>query len=192
VKIYYIKNPIELNTTIAVDVQQNDEYLYIGRLSSEKGIELFCKAITELNLKGIVVGDGYLLNELKTKYLNIKFTGWLNRSDMEQYIRKCRVLVFPSLWYEGAPLTIIEMKSYGIPCIVSDVCSATEEVIDEETGYVFESGNLESLKSTIKQVQLNDISNMSKHIVERFNSQQYYMDTHINNLLNIYNDILKC
>jgi glycosyltransferase involved in cell wall biosynthesis len=190
VQIYNLKNPIELNTNIIVDVQQNNEYLFIGRLSAEKGIELFCKAITELNLKGTVLGDGYLLNDLKKRYPNIQFAGWLKRPEMEQYIRNCRALVFPSLWYEGAPLTVIEMKSYGIPCIVPNQCSASEEIIDGITGYIFESGNYESLKNSVKKVQINDMSAIANNIIRQFTPFTYFMDTHIEKLLNIYRDVL--
>jgi glycosyltransferase involved in cell wall biosynthesis len=190
IRIYNLRNPIEINTNTPVNPQENCEYFFIGRLSSEKGVELFCKVITELGLKGVVLGDGYLLNDLKAKYSNISFEGWIKHADMYKYMKRCRALIFPSLWYEGSPLTIIEIKSYGIPCIVPDKCAASEEIIDEETGFIFESGNVKSLKSAIVKMNNIDITKMSKEILRQFNPALYSMDTHISNLLNIYNDIL--
>ena len=40
-----------------VDPSKNEYYLYVGRVSKEKGVDLFCQAISELDYKGIVVGD---------------------------------------------------------------------------------------------------------------------------------------
>ena len=57
-KWYYINNPVALNKITIVDVSKNDTYLFVGRLSPEKGAALFCKAIKDLNLRGEVLGDG--------------------------------------------------------------------------------------------------------------------------------------
>jgi glycosyltransferase involved in cell wall biosynthesis len=191
VKICYLRNPIELNKSRMVNVQENNEYLFIGRLSTEKGVELFCKAMEELKLHGTVLGDGYLLDQLKAKYTNIKFIGWIKHSEMVKHLQNCRALVFPSLWYETAGLVVIEMKSYGIPCIVPDQCAASEEIVDGETGYIFKSGSLDSLKNAIKKVQLADISNMQANIIQQFNPQIHSIETHTNNLLKIYNEMLQ-
>ena len=44
-------------------------------MAKEKGVEVFCKVITELNLKGIVVGEGSERLRLQKEYTNIIFTG---------------------------------------------------------------------------------------------------------------------
>ena len=58
-----------------VDIPHNDAYLFVGRLAKEKGPDLFCEAITQLGLRGIVVGDGYMKEDLQKQYPNIMFTG---------------------------------------------------------------------------------------------------------------------
>lgn len=189
-KTVRITNLNEIYNNIPVSVQNNKYYLFVGRLSEEKGIDLFCEALKHLKLPAIVLGDGYKLDELKNKYEDIDFVGWVSRSEMEKYLYKARALIFPSLWYEGAPLTIIEMKSYGIPCIVSDVSSAYEEIDDGESGYIFKSGDIEDLKRKILLIQNSNISNMSKAIVDKFNPDMYSLDSHVKNLLDVYNNII--
>lgn len=189
-KYYRLTNPIELNQHNPVSIIGNDTYLFIGRLSTEKGAELFCKAITELGLKGCVLGQGYLLNDLKTKYPNIDFAGWVTGKDKEELIRKGKALVFPSLWYEGAPLTIMEMKSYGMPCIVPDRCAASEEIINEKTGLIFKSGNYDSLKAAIEKYEESDIQEFQNNIISSFTAENYSIQNHLNGLLEIYNNIL--
>lgn len=186
----YLRNPIELNEKEAVDIVNNDTYLFIARLSSEKGIDLFCEAISQLGLKGCVLGDGYLLEEYKAKYPTIEFAGWVSGEKKEAFIRKGKCLVFPSLWYEGAPLTIVEMKSYGLPCIVPDKCAASEEIVDGKTGFVFESGSLTSLKEALRRCENSEIEVFQKNISDSFDPNMYSEDTHLKSLVSIYTDIL--
>ncbi len=79
---------------------------------------------------------------------NISFVGWKNRKEVFEYMKTARALVFPSLWYEAAPLTVPEALSIGLPCIVSDCCAAIDYIDDEKKGHVF--GSLSELKSLIK------------------------------------------
>lgn len=189
-KWYRLQNPIEINNHSFVNILNNNIYLFVARLSAEKGVELFCQAITELKLKGCVLGNGYLKDSLQKKYPNIYFAGWVIGEQKETIIRRGKALVFPSLWYEGAPLTVVEMKSYGLPCIVPDKCAASEEIIDGKTGFVFESGSLSSLKKALVRCENCEIGYLQKNISESFDSNKYSEDTHLQSLVNIYTDIL--
>ena len=189
-KSYMLRNPIELNTKEPVSITDNDTYLFIGRLSTEKGAELFCQAMTDLDLKGCVLGDGYLLPALKGRYPNVCFVGWVAGKEKEELIRKGKALVFPSLWYEGAPLTIMEMKSYGMPCIVPDRCAAAEEIRDSETGFIFKTGDLKSLEDCIMKYERTDSSRLQKNMLASFHAEDYSKKHHLNGLLDIYNDVL--
>lgn len=187
---YHLQNPIELNQKESVPIEKNQEYLFLGRLSAEKGINLFCQAITELGLKGYVLGDGYMRNAYSKKYPNIHFPGWVTGNEKDKLIRRSKALIFPSLWYEGAPLTITEIKSYGIPCIVPDLCSASEEVEHEKDGLIFKSGNLESLKEAITKYENSPITEFQNRIKETFDYQKYTIESHCKELQSIYNKIL--
>lgn len=187
---FYLKNPILTNGKEFVDISKNDIYLFIARLSQEKGAELFCQALTDLNLKGCVLGDGYLKDKLMKKYPNITFVGWVSGMEKESLVKKGKGLIFPSLWYEGAPLTILEMKAYGIPCIVPDRCAASEEIEDGVTGYVFKTGNLESLKDAILKYENSNIKCLQQNILSNFNLNDYLIDTHVTHLVEIYETIM--
>lgn len=189
-KWYYVQNPITVNEQQYVQIAKNNKYLFIARLSSEKGINLFCEAMRCLHLKGCVLGDGYLKDKLQKEYPEIDFKGWVTGNEKDELIRQGKALVFPSLWYEGAPLTIIEMKSYGIPCIVPDKCSASEEIIDGKTGYVFKSGDLESLKSAIVRYENSDKQYIQNCIIGTFDKDKYTMTKHCYRLAEVYSDIL--
>ncbi|MDR3128704.1 MAG: glycosyl transferase family 1, partial [Tannerellaceae bacterium] len=73
---------------------------------------------------------------------------------------------------------------------VPDQCAASERVIDGKTGYIFKSGDLKSLKQSILKVQTEDISTVSDNIIRDFDSLKYSIDTHIDKLIHLYNDLL--
>lgn len=187
---FYLRNPAKIQNNLPVDISYNDTYLFIARLSPEKGTRLFCQAITDLGLKGYVLGDGYLKEELMAAYPNIEFVGWVDGNRKDAIIRKGKGLVFPSLWYEGSPLTILEMMSYGIPCIVPDKCAASEEIEDGITGYVFKTGDLASLKKAILRYERTDLREMQHNILSSFNVSECSSDMHVTKLIKIYNQIL--
>lgn len=184
---YELHNPIEVNTKDAVDIVNNHAYLFMSRLSPEKGLDLFCEAITQLGLEGIVLGDGELREEYEIRYPNIKFVGWVTGKIKENYIKASKALVFPSKWYEGAPLTIIELKSYGIPCIVPDLCAASEEIEDGKSGLIFKTGNIDSLMNKLVQYESMDIVKLQRNIIDNFDASSYSLRTHCRDLINIYN-----
>jgi glycosyltransferase involved in cell wall biosynthesis len=160
VKIHRVYNPIDLDPNpIKVDYKKNDYFLYAGRVSKEKGVDIFCEAITKANVKGVVVGDGSELPKLKEMYPNIEFVGWKNNVEVKEYMKKAKALVFPSRWYEGAPLTTLEAMQFGIPVITSDCNAAIDQVEDGVNGYIF--GNVEDLVSILnKKIDL-DIPNFN-------------------------------
>ncbi|WP_278372294.1 glycosyltransferase family 4 protein [Segatella bryantii] len=189
-KWYTVQNPIDLNSKLIIDASNNKKYLFMARLSPEKGIDMFCEALSQLNLKGIVLGDGPISQKFKDKYPNIEFCGWLTGTAKDTKIRECKALIFPSLWYEGAPLTIPEILSYGIPCIVPDKCAASEIIKDGFNGYIFEIGNLESLINAINRNENSNIVDIQHNIMNSFEIGKYSYNHHVNSLLNVYHDML--
>ncbi len=165
VKITKIYNPIDTDEDIEkINPSENEYYLYVGRVSKEKGVDLFCQAITDLNYKGIVVGDGNEKEKLEKQFPDIKFVGWKNKDEVKEYMKGAKALIFPSIWYETAGLTILEAQSLGIPTIVSRNCAGSEFVKEEDT---FE--NLEELKQQVRNKKLEkQVVNMKKFKVSNY------------------------
>lgn len=189
-KTFRLLNPVILDEGGMIKITSNNFYLFVARLSNEKGCELFCKAITDLGLKGKVLGDGYLFKKLKNKYPDIVFEGWVSGEKKYQILKTGKALIFPSLWYEGAPLTILEMLSNGIPCIVPDNCAASEFIKDGYNGLVFKTGNLDSLKDKICIYEHCDLNKMQRNISDSFDREKFKPEIHAKNLVNIYKQIL--
>ena len=188
-KVYTVVDPVEINGNQPNKLLENDK-VFMARLSPEKGAELFCQAVTDLNLKGIVLGDGYLRKELMEKYPNIEFAGWVTGGDKQFYFKQAKAFVFTSLWYETFGLSVAEARSYGIPCIVPDACAASEQIIDGETGYIFKTGNLDSLKEAITKYENTDIQSMQNNAINNFIANDWSLTSHIKNLVQVYNEII--
>lgn len=191
VKIRKINNPIDIKKPEKrVDVKNNDIYIYIGRVSKEKGVELFCKAISELEYKGIVVGDGNQKEILEKKYPNILFVGWKNQEEVKEYIKGARTLIFPSLWYETAGLTALEAIAQGVPCIISDCCATKEFIKENVTGILFKANNVESLKKQIKKTKNdNFIDNLGENAYKEYWKKPFDIQRYVNELQYFYNEI---
>ena len=71
-------------------------------------------------------------------------------------------MVFPSSWYEGAPLVIMEMLQYGIPCIVSDISSASEVIDDGKNGYIFKNNDIEALSDAMEKIAIESEEGMRR------------------------------
>lgn len=168
INIYRVSNPIDIDKNASkVDYKKNDYFLYVGRVSKEKGVDIFCNAVSKAKVKGVVVGDGSELSTLKEQFPNIVFTGWKKSEEVKKYMQKARALVIPSRWYEGAPLTPLEAMQYGIPIISSD-CNATVDYINEKNGIAFnmEKNNLEEILIDLPQNFKPSLENLHKNYVD--------------------------
>lgn len=169
-------------------------YLFYGRLSHEKGVETLVNAFEkhpELKLK--VVGTGPKEEELKRKGCsNIDFLGYKNGEELFNLVRNAKYVCVPSEWYENNPMTIVEAYSMGVPVIGANIGGITEIISDEETGFLFESGDAESLDSAINKS--NAISRDEYCVLKNnaldFSKTHFNEESYINTLLGFYNAVL--
>lgn len=188
VDLYYVRNPIEIEKYKDIDYSKNSLYLYVGRISEEKGVDLLCQCLDEINKSAYIIGDGPLLDKLKDKYPKNIYTGWLKHEEIIKYVPLSRALVFPSKWYEGSPLTIIEMQSLGLPVIVSNECSGVENVTHGVDGLCFNYNK----KDLIESLMVSDdvIKKMSDNLKNK-DFSIYTLDKHVFRLREVYNEIIK-
>lgn len=186
ISIYKINNPIDFNITynkIDNSIKKKEYYLYVGRLSPEKGVNMFCKALSELKLPAIVVGDGPLKEQLKDNYPEIDFVGWKSKEEVNSYMKNAKCLVMPSKWYEPFGLTAIESIANGTCAIVS-ANSAVSEYISRKNknGLVF--FDFEDLKNKILDFEKEPII-CRNNLIKLFSP-----DIYLNKILDTYNSIL--
>lgn len=157
-------------------------YLYYGRLSHEKGIATLVDAFSEHpELKLKVVGTGPKEDELRQKnYPNVEFLGYKTGEELYNFVRNARFVCVPSEWYENNPMTIVEAYSMGVPVIGARIGGIPEIVDEGKTGFLFESGNVESLEKAVVQslaVGAEEYGAMKKNALafakDHFDSEKY-------------------
>lgn len=132
-------------------------FLFVGRLSHEKGIEVLLEAWRQANLPTTlrVVGDGPLADKVAAAAAadpRIIAMGRLDGPAVHAEMTTARALAFPSTWFEGMPVTILEAFSSGIPVIASAHGSLADLVHDGVSGLHVTPGSPESLAAALARL----------------------------------------
>ncbi|MFO1134595.1 MAG: glycosyltransferase family 4 protein [Rhodoblastus sp.] len=152
-RVHAISNPVAAENCGPKAQPASGDMIFVGRVSPEKGPLLFAEAARMAGMVPTFVGDGPAAAELREKYPEARVLGWQKPEEARKALRAARALVFPSRWYEGQPLTVLEAKASGTPVIVSDVCAGREEIVDGEMGLWFKSGDAADLARALKTMQ---------------------------------------
>lgn len=110
--------------------------LYVGRLSTEKGIDTLLAAAAHLPGSVSVIGDGPLSAPVERAAAagRVVYLGSQDRAVVLDRLRSTVALVVPSIWFEGFPLVVLEAFATGTPVIASRIGSLAELVEDGITG----------------------------------------------------------
>jgi len=173
---------------------KEDYFLYLGRLSSEKGIETLLNAID--NTEGVklyVAGDGVFkgkVMDLERKG-NVKYLGLVSGEEKNLLIKNARALIVPSEWHENFPTVILESMSVGTPVIASRMGGMQYLVEDGRNGVLFKTGDCKDLVEKIKYLS-NDLvaSKMSKMALEIYENK-YTPEIVYNEMMKVYRDVVK-
>ena len=96
-----------------------------------------------------------------------------------------RALIFPSLWYECEPLTVLEAKSMGLPVMVSNLCASVENVT-EKSGVIYNPQDYDDLSKKIDILNNDEnIIKIKKNSYLEFN-EYVNKNHHIDELIDFY------
>jgi glycosyltransferase involved in cell wall biosynthesis len=136
------------------------QYLYVGRLSREKGIDDLLKAFRVV-LRSLpkatlrIVGAGPSKQQLTAQAAELGlqdaviFLGPKTLDEIAALFESSTALVLPS-HSEPWGLVVNEALSYGCPVVVSNSCGCVPDlVIDGTTGYSFDAGNIDAMATAL-------------------------------------------
>lgn len=134
------------------------KFIYAGRISREKNIEVMLQAFSRLIELGcdadlIVVGDGPQRDELHMKYNDpqIVFTGYLYGDDLAQVYASADLFVFPSLT-DTFGNVVLEAHASGLPAIVSNEGGPQEIVESHGSGLVVGARTPDEMATAMQRV----------------------------------------
>ena len=178
------------------DVSEREDYfLFAGRLSHEKGIEVALKAFENKSAKLEIMGEGPLkdvVEKAAKRNTNIKYLGYGDKSSVIAKLKKCRALIVPSVCYENLPTAVLEAFSSGTPVVISDIGNLNEIVAHEYNGIHFKTNDPADLYEKVRVFPDKD----SRYEQLCVNSRQTYLEKYtkqINykNLIAIYESAIK-
>ncbi|MFM7603049.1 MAG: glycosyltransferase family 4 protein [Pseudanabaena sp.] len=123
---------------------ENPNFLFVGRLSAEKGIMTLLQAWTELNMPDWqlkIIGDGSEKTNLqrfvdKTGLKNVQFLGYLTPSQVAIAMHFATAILVPSQWYETFGRVVVEAFACRKPVLASDLGALSELITSENNGFL--------------------------------------------------------
>jgi glycosyltransferase involved in cell wall biosynthesis len=184
---YEVGNPIDVADCGPKGDHAPGDFVFVGRLSAEKGPRYFAQGARLAGVAPVFVGDGPERAALEKEFPEAQFLGWRNPANVRETLRAARALVFPSVWYEGQPLTVYESLALGTPVVVSDICAGREAVSDGETGFWFRCADAQSLAEAIARLKDDDLARrMSQAAYARYWADPLTLDRHLDAVAAVY------
>ena len=170
------------NFRVQKKIDEKDNIVgYIGRLSEEKGVLNFVKAIPEIleeqnEIRFLIGGDGQLRDKIE-KYLDeknlnskVKLVGWIHHDELPEYLNELKLIVLPS-YTEGLPNIMLEAMACGTPVLATQVGAIPDIIQDGETGFILENNSSECIaRNVIRALEhpnLNEIVDDARKVVEK-------------------------
>lgn len=123
-----IRNPVAPLSIKRIEAEANDEFVFIGRLDEEKGVEDAVAATRRAGVRLCVIGDGPLMPLVSASGDHVRAVGWQSHAEIGPTIRKARALLMPSRYPEPFGLVAIEAARSGLPVIMSRSAFLAEEM----------------------------------------------------------------
>jgi glycosyltransferase involved in cell wall biosynthesis len=175
---------------------RSSHFVYIGRLSVEKGIETLLEAFMQKPAYKLdIYGDGPLVEKVKQSanlHSNIEYKGFQQKQILNKALASSQALIVPSIWFEGMPMTVLEAYALGIPVISSKIGTLAEMIKDGDTGFHFEAGNAESLIQALDKyssLSLESKQILSRNCLKEYESK-YQLNKNIESLQAIYSEVI--
>jgi glycosyltransferase involved in cell wall biosynthesis len=176
------------------DLDENSVvFLFSGKFIRKKRPMDFVCAIEEAvrrnaRIQGLMVGDGPLHGEcgnyVRERKVPIRFTGFLNQSQIIKGYVVSDALVLPSDGGETWGLVANEAMACARPCIVSDrVGCGPDLIIPQETGSIFPLGNVEALANSMLELAGDPERMISMGICARSRLINYSVETAVEGII---------
>lgn len=147
--------------TPSFEPRKRNTILFVGRITSEKQIDVLLRALTklpkELDAHVDVIGGGDQAKNLEqlTQQLGIgdrvRFLGKVSDDEVKQAYTNATVFAMPSI-AELQSIATMEAMASGLPVVAADAMALPHLVHDQVNGYLFEPGNVDALAERLATV----------------------------------------
>ena len=127
------------------------DFLYMGRLSAEKGVTVAVDAARAAGVALMVAGEGPLGPRLRAAG-GATYLGRLSRDEVDAALGRVRALVMPSLCPEVFGMVALEAMAAGVPVIASRLGGLPEVVTDGVDGILVAAGDTDALAGAMRRL----------------------------------------
>ncbi len=197
-KVVYLPNFLDAGPD-APDQDLANYFIYLGRLSDEKGMLTLLKAMEQVEgIELYIIGTGAMAEEIEGQIAEknlggkVKLLGFKSGPELDSLIRKAMFSVMPSEWYENAPYSLLEMMAYGKPVIGAAIGGIPEMIDEGRSGLLFKPGDHRELAEKIcvlkddPDLVLQYGRQARAKLIKDFNSRD-----HFSKLMQIYNKVTR-
>jgi len=178
-------------TEFGINHFERSGFLFVGRLSYEKGVKILAKAFNN-NLHGNlrIAGTGPEHNAI-ADINGIELLGGLQAPSVRLEMQKSVALILPSIWYENMPMTLVEAYANGLPVIASRIGALADLVEDGKTGLLFNAGDAADLAEKMAWAYKNPdaMAQMGRNARAKYLAE-YTEDINYQILMNIYDEAI--
>ena len=154
-------------------------FLLLCRLTEEKGVRVVLEAVrrmpSDVPFLLTIAGRGpleHVVREAAGADRRISFAGFVQGEAKHALLSQADHLLIPSLWYENAPVAVVEAAAYGIGLIGSRIGGIPELVNEGATGFLFLPGDAAGLAEIMRRLatgeaRLQGLAAAAQAIAER-------------------------
>jgi glycosyltransferase involved in cell wall biosynthesis len=187
----------EIQDYLPPEQEDIPHFLFLGRITPEKGLSWLLKAITQVktSIKIDIAGAGNQVQE-KTiinlaQQLNlmnkVTFHGWTDETKTLKLIQQARALIFPSVWHEPAGFVSLEAAALGRPIIVSKVGGIPEYAEVLNNALFVEPNDVGKLAENIDKLATNWSLSQKMGLLGRNMAKEHFLlENHVQNLIELY------
>jgi glycosyltransferase involved in cell wall biosynthesis len=129
-----------------------DYFLFLGRLSREKGLGTLLAAWSRSHEQLVVAGDGPERALLQNAPSTVDYRGALPTAEIPTVLSRARALLLPSLSYEGAPRAVLEAYASGVPVLASGLGGLPEMIEDGSSGILVRPGDVADWVAAVERL----------------------------------------
>ena len=191
-KKFVIPHGMNLKSVVKPREGIGKNFIILGRLHETKGIQIAIHAFKLIKQKDIrlhIVGEGNYFNVIKSLVhgdKRIVIHGYLNSQKLNALLDACSYGIVPSIWPETFGYIINEFMNEGLPVIASDLGAISELIKDGHNGFLFPSGDEQTLKKIIEKLINDDkiLERLSKNAIN--SSMNFSMDKQLQMTRDVY------